>query len=153
LYTATLLPGGKVLAAGGLHYDGGYIYLASAELYDSGTVAATTVSGRGSINGQGDRASFNVRARQTNDRPGGSLSFSDPAADVSITKAKIRTLAFTGNRADLSGNTRLSDGTKVTYSLSVTDNGSDGSSDTFTISLSNGYSAGGTLTSGNIQIQ
>jgi hypothetical protein len=37
--------------------------------------------------------------------------------------------------------------------VSVTDNSSDGSTDTFSISLSNGYSAGGTLTSGNIQIQ
>jgi hypothetical protein len=41
----------------------------------------------------------------------------------------------------------------VTYSISVTDNSSDGSSDTFSISLSNGYSADGILTSGDIQVQ
>ena len=47
----------------------------------------------------------------------------------------------------------MGDGSRVTYSVSVSDNSSDGSTDTFTISLSNGYSAGGTLTSGDISIQ
>ena len=36
---------------------------------------------------------------------------------------------------------------------SVTDNSSDGSTDTFSITLGNGYSASGTLTSGDIQVQ
>jgi hypothetical protein len=35
----------------------------------------------------------------------------------------------------------------------VSDISSDGSSDTFSISLSNGYSAAGTLTGGDIKIQ
>jgi hypothetical protein len=39
------------------------------------------------------------------------------------------------------------------YSVSVADNSADGSSDSFTISLSNGYSASGALTSGDIRIQ
>ena len=70
-----------------------------------------------------------------------------------MTKAKIRTLTFSGNSAELGGTARLGDGTRVTYSVSVTDNSSDGSLDTFSITLSNGYSAGGTLTSGDIHIQ
>ena len=115
--------------------------------------AATSVNGSGSIDGQGDQAIFNFHATQSDDRPSGSLSFSDPAAGISIAKARIRTLTFNGNSADLGGNARLGDGTRVTYSVSVTDNSSDGSSDTFSISLSNGYSAGGTLTSGDIVIQ
>jgi len=107
----------------------------------------------GPYDGQGDQATFTVRATQSGDRPSGSLSFSDPAAGVSIAKARIRTLTFSGNSADLGGTARLGNGTRITYSVSVTDNSSDGSTDTFSISLSNGYSAGGTLTSGNIQIQ
>jgi hypothetical protein len=149
--TTTLLANGKVLVAGGEAFAD--LALNAAELYDSGVVAATQVSGRGSIDGQGDQASFNFHASQSGDRPSGSLSFSDPAAAISITKAKIRTLTFNGNSADLGGNARLGDGTRVTYSVSVTDNSSDGSSDTFSISLSNGYSAGGTLTSGDITVQ
>ena len=72
---------------------------------------------------------------------------------MSINKATIRTLTFSGNSADLGGTARLGDGTRVTYSVSVTDNGTGGRLDTFSINLSNGYSASGTLTSGNIQIQ
>jgi expansin (peptidoglycan-binding protein) len=110
-------------------------------------------SGRGSIIGQGDTATFNFRANLTGNRPSGSLTFSDATAGISITKAKVRTLSFSGTSADLGGNARLGDGTRVTYSVSVTDNSSDGSSDTFSISLSNGYSAGGTLTNGDIDVQ
>jgi hypothetical protein len=102
------------------------------------------------IDGQGDQASFTVHAMQTSDRPSGSVTFSDLAAGISITKARVRTLTFNGTSADLSGNARLGDGTRVTYSVSVTDNGS---ADILNITLSNGYSAGGTLTSGGIEIQ
>ena len=151
LYTATLLPSGNVLAAGGLRASSAY--LASAELYDPGIVSATQVSGRGSITGQGDTAIFTLRATQSGDRASGSLTFSDPAAVVSLSKAKVRTLTFDGNSADLTGNARMGDGTKVTYSVSVTDGSSNGSSDSFSITLSNGYSASGTLTSGDISIQ
>jgi hypothetical protein len=147
---AILLHSGMVLVEGG----GSSVQqiLASAELYDPGTNLPSQVSGRGSITGQGDQASFTVRASQSGDRPSGSLSFSDPAAGISIARARIRTLTFNGNSAGLGGNARLGDGTRVTYSVSVTDSSSNGRSDTFSISLSNGYTAGGTLTSGDIRI-
>jgi len=122
--------------------------LASAELYDPGII----VSGRGSIDGQGDEATFKFHATQSDDRPSGSLSFSDPAAGISITETEVRTLTFNANSADMGGTARLGDGTRVTYSVTVTDNSSDGSTDTFFINLSSGYSAGGTLSTGDIRI-
>jgi len=149
--SATLLSDGNVLVAGGYNIDNADIN--TAELYDSGLTPATQVNGRGAIDGQGDRASFTLHVTQSANRPSGSLSFSDPAANTSIAKAKIRTLTFNGESAALGGTARLGDGTNATFSVSVSDNSSDGSSDTFSISLSNGYSAGGTLTSGDIQIQ
>jgi hypothetical protein len=150
-HTATLLLSGKVLAAGGRYPNG---YLRNAELYDPGTtVTATQVSGRGSIAGQGDTATFNIQANDVGGVISGSVTFTDVAAGVSMKKAKVRTLTFDGNSAILTGNARLGDGTKVTYSVTATDSSSDGSSDTFAISLSNGYSAGGTLISGDISIQ
>ena len=117
-----------------------------------GAETATSANGSGSIDGQGDQATFNFHAT-AGDRPSGSATFNDPAAGIAISRAKVRTLTFNGNSADLGGTARLGDGTRVTYSAGVTDNSSDGSSDTFSISLSNGYSAGGTLTSGDISIQ
>jgi N-acetylneuraminic acid mutarotase len=147
-HAATLLANGMVLVEGGSASPPE----TTAELYDPGIIAATQVSGHGSIDGQGDQARFTFQATRSGDRPRGSLSFSDPAAGISITKAKVRTLTFNGNSADFGGTARMGNGTRVTYTVSVTDNG-DRSSDTFSITLSNGYSASGTLTSGNIQIQ
>jgi hypothetical protein len=149
-HTATLLSNGEVLVAGG---DGSHGLLNTAELYDFEGMTAPTVTGRGAIAGQDGSATFNLRAVSSGDRPTGSLSFSDPAAGVAITKSKIRTLTFNGNSADLTGVARLEDGTKVNFSVSVSDLSSDGSTDTFSISLSNGYSASGTLISGDIKIQ
>jgi hypothetical protein len=148
VHGANLLLNGMVLAEGGFSttFD-------TAELYDPGTVAATQASGRGSINGVGDQATFNFHATLSGTRPSGSLTFNDPAALVSISKAKVRTLTFTGNSATFGGTARLGSGSKVSYSVTVSDNSADGSTDTFAISLSNGYSAGGTLVSGDIQVQ
>ena len=145
-HAATLLLNGMVLVTGGaLAHKAA---LATAELYDPGIV----VSGQGSIHGQGDEATFEFDAKQSDNRPTGSLSFSDPAAGISITKAKLRTLTFNGNSADLGGTARLGDGRRVTYSVTAIDNSSDGSTDTFSITLSNGYSASGTLFTGDIRI-
>ena len=69
-----------------------------------------------------------------------------------ITKAWIHSLSITGNTADFSGQALLEDGSRVTFSVSVTDNGSPGRSDTISISLDNGYSVTGTLTRGDIRI-
>jgi hypothetical protein len=147
-YTATLLPDGMVLAAGG--FNGGIGDLSSAELYDPLTTAATTVNGRGTINTGNGRATFNFHATDSNGRPTGTLSYSDTNAGISIPKARIRSLTITGNSADFGGTANVG-GSNVTFDVNITDNG-DGTSDTFSITLSNGYSASGNLTRGDIQI-
>ena len=148
-HTATLLPNGLVLVAAG--FGGGRTIRDSAELYDPGIPTATMVSGRSSIDGEGDQAIFSFRVTQGDGRPTGSMSSSDLAAGITIPMARVRTLSLINNSADFSGTARLGDGSKVIFEVSGTDNG-DGSTDIFPISLSNGYSADGTLTSGNIQI-
>ena len=149
-FTATLLPNGIVLAAAG--YGGGITVLSSAELYDPGIVTATQVDGQGSIDAPAGPANFNFHAALSGDRGGGVLSYRDPAAGL-MGKGKVRSLTINGTSADFSGIAKLGDGSKVRFNVSVTDSSEDGSSDTFSITLSNGYSAGGTLTSGNITIQ
>jgi hypothetical protein len=148
-HTATLLPSGKVVVAGG--FGATVNVLQSAELYDAGQVAR--VNGRGSIDGQGDQATFNFHATHSGDNDSGSFSYGDPAAGVSIAKAKIRRLTINGNSADFSGTVNLGEGNRVRFSVSVTDNSDTGSPDSLTISLSNGYSAGSNLTSGDIRVR
>lgn len=150
-HTATMLTNGEVLVAGGQASPGGVFN--TAELYDPGIVAPTTVTGRGALDNQGNQVTFNFRATLANDSSIlGRLSFCDPAAGVCLTKAGVRSLSINGNSADFSGSARLDDGTRVTFSVTVTDNGLPGTSDTISISLGNGYSASGNLTSGDIQI-
>ena len=129
------------------------IPIASAELYDPGIVPATMVAGHGTIDNQGDRVTFHLRASQSDDRGSADFfSFCDPAQGVCLTNAGIRSLSIDGNTAEVSGTARLDDGTKVRYTVSVTDNGEPGTSDAISISLSDGYSAGGNLTTGDIRI-
>ena len=150
-HAATLLLNGMVLVTGGaLNHKGA---LASAELYDPGIVVATTIDGRGTINRRGDQVTFQFHASQSDDSTSADFfSFCDPAADVCLTNAGIRSLSINGNTAEFTGTAQLDNGTKVHYSVSVTDNGKPGTLDTISINLSDGYSAGGMLVTGDIRI-
>jgi hypothetical protein len=140
-----------VLVTGGGSTHG--IPIASAELYDPGTVAATKVDGHGTIDNQGNQVTFHLHATQSDETNRADFfSFCDPAASVCLTNGEIRSLSINGNTAACSGTARLEDRTKVSFAVNVTDNGSPGTSDTISITLNDGYSVGGTLTSGDIQI-
>jgi hypothetical protein len=94
-----------------------------------------------------------LRASQSDDSTSADyFSFCDPAAGFCLTNAGIRNLSINGNAAEFSGRAQLDDGTKVRYRVSVTDNGKPGTLDTISINLSDGYSAGGTLITGDIRI-
>ena len=82
----------------------------------------------------------------------GSFSYSDPASNLSFTSSKVTSLSINGNQAHFTGTAKLSKKSTVSFTVDVTDNGTPGTFDTFSIQLSNGYSAGGTLTSGDIEI-
>jgi hypothetical protein len=87
----------------------------------------------------------------------GSFSYSDPAAPLAFSAKKITVVTFTGNHASFGGTakipkTSVARAQNVTFTVNVVDNGVPGTSDTFSISVSNGYSAGGNLTSGDILI-
>ena len=149
-FTATLLNTGEVLVAGG--NPGHFNDLDSAELYEPGVWVPTSVRGLGSIDAQSDQATFDFRAILSGGAGRGYLTFSDLAAGISFNRAAVRSLSLDGKSksGDFSGQADLGGGNIVTFDVHVTDPGSE---DTFSISLSNGYSAEGTLTSGDINIQ
>ena len=81
----------------------------------------------------------------------GSFSYDDPATPISFRALKITSLSFSGNQAHFTGTAKIGK-KKVTFTVDVTDNGDPGTNDFFSLNVSNGYSASGFLTSGNITI-
>ena len=89
----------------------------------------------------------------THGPPTGTLTYSDPNANVIFARMRLRKLTISGNTATVTGSATLANGGgNVTFTVTAVDSSADGSSDTFSITLSNSYSASGTLTSGNITI-
>ena len=81
----------------------------------------------------------------------GSFSYDDPATPLSYNSTKITSLTFSGNQAHIAGTGKIGK-KKISFTLDVIDNGSPGTNDFFSLHLSNGYSASGNLTDGNITI-
>jgi hypothetical protein len=64
---------------------------------------------------------------------------------------KITSLSFNNNQAHFTGTAKIGK-QKISFSVDVIDNGDPGTNDFFSIQVSNGYSASGFLTSGNISL-
>ena len=113
------------------------------------------VTGGGWITGtpSGERGTFAVAGGIQNGGFWGHLTFHDHGSGL-----KVKGTGVTAYRVGATQTTRHIEGTcevngeACAYSVDVADNGEPGRADTFNISLSNGYSAGGTLAGGNIQL-
>jgi hypothetical protein len=107
------------------------------------------------IAASGGQANFSFHVQPPGRRAPNFFSYSDPAAGVQLSapKKKINSLNINGNHAQFSGSAKLGrhQGT-ITFTVSVDDFGSCPNPDQFSIQLSNGYSASGNLTSGDITI-
>ena len=110
----------------------------------------------GTISGPNEnQVSFEVDGRivmmKKKNRIIGNVAFEDPAVPFSFRSMKVTVLTFNGNQAHLAGSGKIGK-MKVSFTVDVTDNGQPGTNDFFSIHFSNGYSASGFLTSGNISI-
>jgi len=116
---------------------------------------ARNVDGSGTFNSTAGTATFSIDVTGNGHGiPTGTLTYSDPNANVTFTRVRLRRLAINGNTATVTGLAMLDNGSgKVAFTVTAVDNSADGSSDTFSITLDNGYSESGPLTSGNITIQ
>ena len=102
----------------------------------------------------GEEVAFGFNAKADESRIIGNCTVVDkaPARNVKIKCLTVDSLVQTGNAATFFGQAEIN-GVATNYRIDVTDNGEPGAGrDSFTIQTSSGYSAGGTLDNGNVQV-
>jgi hypothetical protein len=109
------------------------------------------VTGGGWITPAKNVFGFNAQYRAGMSEPKGSVSYQDKAAGFDLKSTAITSVVISGTHATVRG-TGSVNGTLVDFRLEVDDLGEPGVNDTFQISWP-GYSAGGVLNGGNIQLQ
>lgn len=112
------------------------------------------ITGGGWIDTFMGKGTFGLTARAGNDgSSSGNLTYQDHGTqDRTIKSTAITSVTVTSPCATIIGMATVNGTTPVNFRVDVCDNGEPGTSDTFTISTTDGYVAGGTLRSGNIQI-
>jgi hypothetical protein len=155
-YTGPSLPGSDLISAYADTNDNGVrdpdeptAIAAKAWIAPPSTTGSATGSGEITVGGR--RVSFDFSAKSD-----GGVKGSCTVNDLG-TKRKIRctdatVLVVSGNQASIFGQA-TDNGVTTTYRIDVVDNAEPGvGSDTFSIQTASGFSASGTLTSGNIQV-
>ena len=92
---------------------------------------------------------FNVKGDETGAK--GTCNVVDQALETHVKCLTVEAIIRTGNHARFYG-TATVNGQEQRYRIDVDDNGEPGRTDTFTITTSGGYTVGGTITKGNVQI-
>ena len=110
-------------------------------------------TGGGMIAGAGGESSvtFGFNALSSGTTFKGNCSVVDHALGTRVKCLDVTSYVETGNHSTFRGNAEV-DGTRTGYRIDVTDNGDPGSGDTFAIATDSGYSTGGLLTGGNVQV-
>jgi hypothetical protein len=103
------------------------------------------------IAASGSRVSFGFNAQSDAQAAKGNCNLIDHGTKTHIKCLSVETLVVIGTHATFFGQASV-DGTTTNYRIDVDDLGEPGSQDTFKIQTDNGYTAGGTLAGGNIQI-
>jgi hypothetical protein len=111
------------------------------------------VTGGGWIVEAGENVSFgfNAQADEAGGAAKGNCNVIDHATKMQIKCLTVDSLVVTPTHATFFGQARV-DGATTDYRIDVDDLGEPGLADTFKIQLDTGYTAGGTLEGGNIQI-
>ena len=101
-----------------------------------------------------DKATFGVSGGVLNGKPWGQVSYNDHGRNgVSVKSTSVTSyFAIDATTREIDGVARVNGQDGITFKVIVSDKGPGGRHDTFSIELSNGYSASGTLTGGNIQL-
>ena len=107
------------------------------------------------LSGKGRKATFSfaVRYSSGDSMPSGNLQYIDHVSNLRMKATSFDLLIINGDHATITG-TGIAYGQFVTFTLNLVDFGKPGSGDRFMIEIPDlsGYSAGGALSGGNIQI-
>jgi hypothetical protein len=98
-----------------------------------------------------NKIAFGFTAKSDNKGVHGECSVVDPSTDTKMKCTDATTMVGSGTHATFFGDATVN-GSPTTYRIDVDDLGEPGSSDTFKVQTSTGYTAGGTLAGGNIQV-
>jgi hypothetical protein len=113
------------------------------------------VTGGGWITVVGGKGTFGLTAQVKNETPSGHVTYQDHGI---LNRRTVKSIAITsivvnGNCVQISGTATVNGDGPFGFQVNVCDNGEPGkNADTFSINMSDGYSASGTLSGGNIQI-
>ena len=111
---------------------------------------AGRVKGNGTVSVPGGDGRFHlIVTRRTDGTLSGKVQYTNKVTNQKTKSESMASMVITGNSATISG----SCGTFCTFTVDVTDSSPDGRSHTFTISINGGPPEGGTLQTGNIEIQ
>jgi hypothetical protein len=99
----------------------------------------------------GSKATFGLTAR-VKGTPSGNLTYHDHVQNRTVKSTAITAVIVNGSCARILGNATVNGAGSFGFDVFVCDNDEPGDTDTFTIIMSDGYTAGGTLGGGNVQI-
>jgi Bacterial Ig-like domain (group 1) len=99
-----------------------------------------------------DQVTFSFNAKSDASGVKGTCTVVDKAAGIKVKSTKVTAVVQSGNSATIFGEAMV-DGATTAFRIDVEDNAEPGKgNDIFMIQTGSGYSAGGTLTQGNVQV-
>jgi hypothetical protein len=100
-----------------------------------------------------DQVAFGFTAKSTSTGIKGECNLVDPSTDTHIKCQTVASIVRAGNRATIFGHATVN-GVTTDYRIDTTDNGEPGAGrDLFEITTGTGYTAGGPLARGNVQVR
>jgi hypothetical protein len=117
------------------------------------STSGARVIGGGSIPLSGGRGTFGLTASADREGdPGGNVTYQDHVTGRTVHSTQITAVVVTGTHARIFGKATVEGAGSFDFVVDVDDLGEPGTNDTFRIQMSDGYTAGGRLDGGNIQI-
>jgi len=116
-------------------------------------VAPPSTAGKASGDGEISVVSFGFSAKSSGTAFSGNCAVIDHATKSKVSCLDVTAFSEAGSKATFYGHAS-NNGAATQYVITVVDNGNPGAgADTFAIKTADGYSASGTLTSGNLQVR